>query len=518
MNLKIILLRVDLLLPLVLLAAFMLRVTGIEFPPHHYDEAVSMTVLLRMIKNNSLDPHWFAYPQQPWFYLNFISFKIYTLCIFFWKGMIGSFSTESYNYIVAHLHDYYILSRFINVCFSTISVFMVYRLVLLFTKDKISSLLASVILAFAPLPNYFAKYFVRVEELAIPFVLLIICLLLKYKETKDKKYLYFCAILSSFTVSVKWPFMLILLPLFLVFIIENRFKPIDRKDYKIYVLSLFVLSILLFGLASLYSIKLESTIKPLAEKMIYSRLLPQHEQYIVINADKTPLITKSLDMILYCAQRLLFIFSVFFLAVAVFFVISKNYAMRFLGVLSDKTMIGLVLTIIVSFVFFAPFLVLNPFLVLYQLSRQAWGDFNFLKTLYWYLANPLSYGIGNWLLSCLSFLGFCALLLDKELKNSVKIILLLFPITYFLYLSMPGLRWDRWMLPIIPFQSVYISFLFFKVTSNKTKNFGTYFWKGLIFALVIFGLFWSLKTSLHNDHLFTHYDQHKLIKFWIKND
>jgi hypothetical protein len=496
----------------------MLRVTGIESPPHHYDEVVSMTVLLRMLKNNSLDPHWFAYPQQPWFYINFVSFKIYTLCIFFWKGMMGSFSTESYNYIVKNLHNYYILSRLINVCFSTLSVFMIFRLVLLFTKDKTSSLLASVILAFAPLPNYFAKFFVRVEELAIPFVLLIICLLLKYKETKDKRFLYFCAILSSFVTSIKWPFMLILLPLFLVFIIENRFKPVDRKNYKFYVLSLFVLSILFFCLASLYSIRLESTIKPLAEKMIYSRLLPQHEQYIVINTDKTPLITKSLDMILYGAQRLLFILSVFFLAAAAFFITGKDYAMKFLGILFDKTMICLVLTIIVSFMLFAPFLVLNPLLVLYQLSRQAWGDFNFLKTLYWYLANPLSYGIGNWLLSCLSLFGFCAILIDKELKNSVKIILLLFPVTYYLYLSLPGLRWDRWMLPLIPFQSAYISFLFFKVTSNKTKDFGMYFWKGLVFALVIIGLFGSLKTSIHNDYLFTHYDQHKLIKFWIRND
>ena len=508
----------EFILLIILIIAFMLRITGITFPVHHFDENISMTVLLRMLQNNSLNPHYFIYPQQPWFYLNFIVYKIYTFCVFCLHGSITLSTTKYYNYIISNLHSYYVLSRLISVLFSTLSVYLIYQVAQLLTKNKPASYVAAITLALAPLPNYFCKYFVRIEEMAIPFVLLISYLLLKYIDNKETKYLYFCAILAGLVTSIKWPFAIITLPLFVILTREKSFKQIDLKYYRLCLALLCVFASLFLVFALFYSVNLESNIKPLANKMINSKLLPQHQAYIIVNNDKTILVQKSLNSILYSIQKYLLLLPVLLTAIAIYFAMNKYLALKTLGVIFNRTTISLIVVCFASFVVFSPFVVLSPFLVLYEISRQWWGDNNFINSFIWYLSNTLNYGIGNIILSLLSLSGLIAVMLSKELNTSKKIALTLFPATYFLYLCVPGLRWDRWMLPIIPFQAIYIAFLFNIILSNKNKAPIAVALKSLTALLLICGLYGSLKTSIANDYLFTHFDQHKMEKIWIKND
>ena len=66
----------------------------------------------------------------------------------------------------------------------------------------------------------------------------------------------------------------------------------------------------------------------------------------------------------------------------------------------------------------------------------------------WYLQNPLNKGTGGLLIEIFAGIGFVYLLLSKSKLNYI---LLSFFVLYFIAIGSMKLRWDRWMIPNIPF-------------------------------------------------------------------
>lgn len=105
----------------------------------------------------------------------------------------------------------------------------------------------------------------------------------------------------------------------------------------------------------------------------------------------------------------------------------------------------------------SPFIFLDFATVLRDVAREAHSNHvssnghGFLGNLWWYLSEPvvLSISIAGLFIA---FFGIA----DSSRKNSRQnAVLLAFPVTFILFISALSLRWERWIVPILPFLSLY---------------------------------------------------------------
>lgn len=115
----------------------------------------------------------------------------------------------------------------------------------------------------------------------------------------------------------------------------------------------------------------------------------------------------------------------------------------------------------------------------YTLQFTHTTQYNFqIENLLWQLG-PISY------LLIPSFLLILIILLKT--KNNKLILLIFFPLIYFLYVGLWHTKFIRFMLPILPFAIILISYLFF-IIQKEMKNLGKLF----MFIFVSFTIAWAL--------------------------
>ncbi|MDJ0660173.1 MAG: glycosyltransferase family 39 protein [Crocosphaera sp.] len=115
----------------------------------------------------------------------------------------------------------------------------------------------------------------------------------------------------------------------------------------------------------------------------------------------------------------------------------------------------------------------------------------FIHDLIWYFQQPLTQSFtifGIFLLG----LGFFFLLILRQEK---LLLLISFPSLFLLFISLLNLRWERWIIPMIPFLCILIAYTIYQVSKSMELNFN--YPLGLI---LIFAMLASISTPLlHQD-------------------
>jgi len=126
-----------------------------------------------------------------------------------------------------------------------------------------------------------------------------------------------------------------------------------------------------------------------------------------------------------------------------------------------------VLFILLAFFLTAPMVILNPanalFYVQYNITEKHPGHEGLpgIENYLWYLLGPLKEGIGGAFFGFFALMGLFFILLHGRYRHYL---FLIFPITFFLLLGcLKSLRWERWAIPILPFEAILFGLGFYKV-------------------------------------------------------
>lgn len=108
--------------------------------------------------------------------------------------------------------------------------------------------------------------------------------------------------------------------------------------------------------------------------------------------------------------------------------------------------------------------------------------------LIWYVQTPLAYSFTIIGLVLIGF-GIVWLVLSKRPEN---ILLLTFPILFWVFIATLTLRWDRWILPVIPFLCIVLAFSIYHIVDWVNKRWQP--WLGycagaLLLLLVVYPIF-----------------------------
>jgi len=121
----------------------------------------------------------------------------------------------------------------------------------------------------------------------------------------------------------------------------------------------------------------------------------------------------------------------------------------------------------------SPFLFIDFQQVLIDVAKEARSEQvsvtggGLINNLRWYIENPLvnSFSIYGIILLSIGFL-FCAYFRKKE-----ELILILFPALFLLFISSLSLRWNHWVLPILPFSCIILAWAIYKLSELANKSF-----------------------------------------------
>ncbi|MEG4989924.1 glycosyltransferase family 39 protein [Microcoleus sp. BR0-C5] len=121
----------------------------------------------------------------------------------------------------------------------------------------------------------------------------------------------------------------------------------------------------------------------------------------------------------------------------------------------------------------SPFLFIDFKQVLIDVAKEARSEQvsvtggGLIANLRWYIENPLvnSFSIYGILLLSIGFL-FCAFSKRKE-----ALILISFPLIFLIFISFLSLRWNNWVIPILPFSCIILSWAIYQLSNLTNKYF-----------------------------------------------
>jgi hypothetical protein len=204
--------------------------------------------------------------------------------------------------------------------------------------------------------------------------------------------------------------------------------------------------------------------------------------------------------------------TVVILLVVFSFVIRREYNQK--SVLKLITSLGAsVLGVFIS----SPFMLLDYRQVLadlmvesrsYHLGHTGEGPF---LNLYWYIMDVL---ISEFTLAgvLIIMIGFGALITSKKLG---RMPLVLFPSIFLLFISSLSLRWDRWIIPILPFLCIILAFSIYSISMVLKRNINPVLGKISFIALILIVFLPPLAKSAMDGRSLSNLSTRALLSNWM---
>jgi len=203
-----------------------------------------------------------------------------------------------------------------------------------------------------------------------------------------------------------------------------------------------------------------------------------------------------------------------------------NYLVSFLCIKSDLSR-ALLFTFL-GFFIFAPFVVLD---IQHALKDIIWiGQGNGgtdigharlpgIQNYLWYLKGAAQNGIGGSFCAIFAVLGICLMALKKSYK---KYLFIIFPLGYFLAIGFGRLKWDRWFIPVFPFEAILFGVGFYGIYELfiHSEEFQSLKPKiSMLFALTLFCVsFPVLVMDIKRGIKLTRTDTRTIAKDWIEDN
>ena len=181
--------------------------------------------------------------------------------------------------------------------------------------------------------------------------------------------------------------------------------------------------------------------------------------------------------------------------------------------------------IFIGFFIGAPFVILDYKNALLNLKHEMRGEHLSAKSLpslgnyWWYSNTALRCGIGGIFIEIIAAYGLLKFMYKKSLMNLTVSI---FPLLFFIIIPLGHLKWERWFIPLLPFEALFFSIgllsIYKIILDQKIKN---SFKIAIIFFLslpAIFNLLLAAKYDIENAIKLTRTDMRTLGKEWIENN
>lgn len=475
----------------ILLFGFILRFRGMDFGlPYLYnpDEPTFVNPPINMLVTGDLNPHWFGHPGSFIMYLLLPLFFIYFIFGLLF-GYIHNLS-EFRQFFTDDPTIFFLSGRLLMIFFAIITLYLVY-LVAKNLFNKPVGLLASFLLAISPL-HIGNSRLVRTDITATMLIMLSLYFLLKFfnQQNKNTKLLIFSSLFAGFSIATKYTSGIIIFPILIhCLVIDSKQKYIlkNEKPIKYSLIGLGVL-LILFGifvdfsyvkgminnsllllitieisliLAILYFINPFNLKIKLSKATIFRILLILFVIFIVFSWIKT---IENSNAPADCEPCKIVINNALLLPITagISIILVSFYCINLLN--SKPYISKAILFIFIGFFIFAPFVILDPFHAIKDIIRENRGTHLGAESLpgiqnyIWYLKNALQKGMGGLFFELFAGLGLSLIIYKKSYE---KYLFLIFPFLYFLIIGSMRLRWDRWFIPLLPFEAIFFGFGFY---------------------------------------------------------
>ncbi len=502
----------NILLLLIVLLGSALRIYGINFEVPHPDEYVIVQSAVHFsVADAPLEGYGlytlYAWPAFTLVYLQILIYNIYFMLgwLLNWFPSIDAFR----EYYLTDPSSFYLLGRIMCVAFGIGTVAVLYKIAQRQYNHGVG-LLAALFLA-ANFMHSFHSQFTRPDIPSLFLILVTLLYCLKIMDNPELKYYIYAGIFAGLAIATKFTSGIVLLMIFIchfagegmkIFTSENKY---EEKPFVFFLPIIFGV-IIISGSMAVYLYDFTGWIE--------TYLLPDIRTNLQTQAFLNALIKLGL-------------FSGAILIVSGVFIRFSKKARKFVlnGLLNKKLIVGMV-AVVICFMIADPLFFLNfkeqmkvfiytPMFFGENDTFPIAGGIGFIGNALWYIKGSLIWGAGVPLL-IIGTMGLIYTLAEKRRDNAV---FLVFPVIYFIAICKGNLKWERYVIPMLPFISVYAAvFLQVAVSKIKTNRVSE---KGKEFILAVIALcivVVPMYNILRYDYLLTQKDTRIISKEWIEKE
>lgn len=488
----------------ILIFAFALRYRGIDFGlPYLYnpDEPFFIDPPIHMLVTGDLNPHWFGHPGSFVMYFLLVLFSVYFI-FYFLFGYVHNLS-DFQQLFINEPSLFYFSGRLLILFFCIFTIYLVY---LIASKlfNRMVGILASFLLAISPL-YIMENRLIRTDIAAAMLIMLSIYFLLSFfidSQNKDKKSLIISSLFAGFSIAAKYTSGVIIFPILIhCLIIDSKQKYLLKNEKKV-KFSLIGLGIFLILTGIFFDF---SWLKAIVDLFA-----------LECERCKTLIINNSFLILAIAGTSLILI------------------GLYFINIFNFKSNLNkAIIFIFIGFFIFAPFVILDPLSsvrdIIFENRGEHFGAERLpgIQNYVWYLTNPLQEGIGGLFFEIFAGLGLMIIIYKKSYE---KYLFIIFPILYFLLVGSMKLRFDRWFIPILPFEAIFFGLGFYytykyiiekKIFQDIPKIF-PFSVTNLIFSsfviIIIIASLPTITSDINEGTKLSKIDTRTIAKNWIENN
>ena len=493
-----------------MLIAFILQIWGINFGlPYIYnpDEPVFTNKAVNFFTGD-FNPHWFGHPGAFLIDILFLLYGIY----FIFGLVLGHFTnlTGFLDLYKTNPTNFYLIGRFLSVIFATLSIYIIYKIVVLIYNQKYA-LMSAIIIAVAPLYVSQSKLILT----NIPQTMLILFTLyyfIRYLESKNNKDIYIGCIFFGVSVATKWTSILLLVPLLITLFFSKK-DDIIKDNNKLFINIMILVVTILIILCLFIFITKNELLNPFILKYFTAQNYRNREISRLNSILKSALF---LNMIL------LPILLICFLLANLDWNIFKGISNSIFSILCNRTLwIGLFIMLIsffvmAPFVFFDFFEAMKSVLVEARTGHFGASGLGFVGNILFYIKETFNKDFGGIGLEVFSVIGILFLLRDWKKLDASHWVLFSFPFVYLFAIARLTLHWSRWAIPLFPFLAILTAIGLGKSLDLFIIN-PRYNRLVLILILLIL-LFVPFRRSVSKNWILSQKDTRTVAKEWIESN
>jgi 4-amino-4-deoxy-L-arabinose transferase-like glycosyltransferase len=465
------------------------------------DEYFFVNPAVRVIAAGDFNPHWFGHPGSTLIYM--LSF-LYGLFYLFGK-LFGLFpNIQSFTALLQNNPTaFYLIGRAFTVTLGALSVLLVYRI----SKkifDRNTGLVAALFLTVSYLHSIHSQL-IRTDVISTFFILSAFLLCISIYQQGQLKYYIGAGLLVGFSIASKYPsfFIIVALVLAHVFSQADIFKKEKIDVTKSKTILILVVSIGYFFMTVL---------------LIKSRSLLE---YACRHLSSDGIIKPSALQTINTIQRICIGGYVFILILLLLMICIKPIRNFMINLLVNKHLLIGLAAVVFGFFIASPYFFIDYKTSIKNLLLESGSEhlgaenLGVFNNYLWYIQYALKQGLGIQV-ELLAGLGI-PFLLWKHKK--IGLLLLSFPLIFFLFIGTAKLRWERYIIPLLPFMAIFAAYALVKTVDQLSRiQYIRIKSNDVLFVLSVAMTFNLIVKIIRYDYYISQKDTRTFCKEWVEKN
>jgi len=497
---------------LIILFALALRLYGINYDVPHPDDYTTVQGAMYFGPAHIPPTGYGLDNLHSWPGVTLVYFLTVLSTLYFFIGKLTGFFSSVESFGKLYLSDpssFYLIGHIMSALFGAATVLILYFVAKRLYNREIG-LMASLFLSGSFIHSFHSQ-FIRPDVPTTFFALLTILCCLLILETKARKYYIYTGIVIGMAIATKFTGGVLVLTLIISYFLAERDELFSKKNK--FAENNFILFMpIIFGLILI-----------VASILSYALDLPGLIAVHYSSTGKLDLTQQAFVLFLVKAGVGIGIASIIAGLILIFFPMARYFG---LNLLTSKNLISGIAAVIISFAVFDPIFFVKFKQQLYmfiymptfmgentiwpnQSSLGPWNNF------LWYLKGSLRWGSGIHM-EIMAILGLLIAFYQWKKEDTVTLI---FPALSFIAICFGSLRFERWVIPLMPFMAMYAAlFLYVSIEKIGSKYLPSRS-KSILFAIAsIIVILPSTYNILRYDYMLTHKDTRVMSKEWVEKN